>query len=121
MRKEYDIVIVDSSPLLAVTDPSIIGTAVDGILLVVQTQSLKHNEAERAMEILSTVVAPTLGLAVNRLTKENLGSYGRGYGTYGNPPPTEDAEDHDEHVQHSNGNLHYQTNGHSDSTGLHDA
>jgi len=126
MRQEYEIVIVDSAPLLAVTDPSIISAAVDGILLVVQLQDLKHHDAERAVEVLSAVVAPTIGLVVNRLTSEDLGTYGNGYGSYGTAPTADEHEDDsaesgsDDQISHALGSLHYHSNsnGHSDSNGF---
>jgi capsular exopolysaccharide synthesis family protein len=123
MRQEYDIVIVDSSPLLAVTDPSILSTAVDGIMLVVQLQDLKHYEAERVVEILSAVVAPTIGLVVNRLASEDLGTYGNGYGVYGTSSGADECEDEpvensDEQTSQAISSLQYHSNGHNGSNGF---
>ena len=48
LRSQYDFVIVDSSPLLAVSDPSVIAPCVDGMLLVVRLGRHARPHAERA-------------------------------------------------------------------------
>ena len=48
-RRNYDIVIVDSPPILLVTDSAIVGTQVDGIMLVVRVgQEAQHVAPLRA-------------------------------------------------------------------------
>jgi Mrp family chromosome partitioning ATPase len=90
VRSRYDIVIFDTSPLLAVTDPWIISAVVDGILLVVQLGSTRRQDLERTMEVLRTLGAPVLGVVANGVTREQVGygltgyPYGYGYG-YGQP------------------------------------
>jgi len=96
VRKLYDFVIIDTSPILAVTDPSIIGAAVDGIVLVVQPSSLKRRDAEHAKEVLNNLGTRVLGIVINRIGPEDVGSasgygygsgsgygYGSGYGSSG--------------------------------------
>jgi capsular exopolysaccharide synthesis family protein len=92
VRQLYDSVIIDSSPLLAVTDPCVIGSACDGIVLVVRATTLRRHEAERAKELLDALGVPVLGTVVNGITREQVGygygqaygyGYGYGYGSYG--------------------------------------
>src|SRR5271166_3835182 len=64
-RKSYDIILVDSSPLLAVTDPAIIGAVADGIILTVRAWMLDRHDAERSLELLQSLGTPILGLLVN--------------------------------------------------------
>ena len=64
-RKSYDIILVDSSPLLAVTDPAIIGAVADGIILTVRAWKLDRHDAERSLELLQSLGTPILGLLVN--------------------------------------------------------
>ena len=64
-RKSYDIILVDSSPLLAVTDPAIIGAVADGIILTVRAWTLDHHDAEQSVELLRNLGTPILGLLVN--------------------------------------------------------
>lgn len=79
VRARYDMIIVDSSPLLAVTDPCIVGAVVDGIVLVVRATTIKRYDAERATELLRTLGTPLLGTIINGITREQAG-FGRGYG-----------------------------------------
>jgi len=65
VRSLYDIVILDSPPLLPVTDPAILGASVDGILLVVRASIIKRHEAIDAMESLQAVGTPVLGVVIN--------------------------------------------------------
>jgi capsular exopolysaccharide synthesis family protein len=84
IRPLYDLVIIDSSPILAVTDPAIIGAVVDGVVLVVRPARLKVHDAERTSELLETLGTPVLGTIINGVGRER-GGYGSysGYGTYG--------------------------------------
>jgi capsular exopolysaccharide synthesis family protein len=80
LRGLYDTVILDTSPILAVTDPAIIGASVDGILLVVQPSSLKRRDVELTREVLHALGTPVLGTVINRIGREE-GRGGYGYGT----------------------------------------
>ena len=76
-RKSYDIILVDSSPLLAVTDPAIIGAVVDGIILTVRAWMLDHHDAEQSVELLRNLGTPILGLLVNGINPRECGYRGR--------------------------------------------
>jgi succinoglycan biosynthesis transport protein ExoP len=85
-RDAYDIIIIDSSPLLAVTDPSIIAAVADGILLVVRVARTRRYDVGRTKELLETMGLPVLGVVINGILKNQLGyghGYGYGYGAYG--------------------------------------
>ena len=89
-RQAHDVVIIDSSPILAVTDAAIIGTQVDGILLVVRVSATKRQNARRAVELLKGLGTPILGTIINGIGVE-WGGYGYGYGdgyVYGHGPRT---------------------------------
>ena len=76
-RKSYDIILVDSSPLLAVTDPAIIGAVADGIILTVRAWMLDHRDAEQSVELLRNLGTPILGLLVNGINPRECGYRGR--------------------------------------------
>lgn len=80
IRNIYDMVVFDSSPLLAVTDPSILSAVVDGVVLVVRPEATKRHDAERTVELLKTMESPVLGFIVNGIDRQGAGSYGQGYG-----------------------------------------
>jgi polysaccharide biosynthesis transport protein len=78
IRPSYDVIVFDTSPFLAVTDPWIISAVADGILLVVRLGSTRRHDIEQTMEVLNTLDAPILGMIANCVKQENLG-YGYGY------------------------------------------
>lgn len=69
-RETYDTVVIDSPALLDVADPSILGAAVDGVLLVVRASATKRDEATRAMEILRGLGTPILGAVATAVGTE---------------------------------------------------
>lgn len=88
----YDTVLVDS-PILPVTDAAILGGVVDGILVVVQTASLRHNDATRTAELLRMIGTPTLGLVVNQIEKAQAASaYAYGYPSLAEPGPARQSQ-----------------------------
>ena len=85
VRKVYDYVIIDSSPLLAVTDPCVVAAQVDGIILIVRATTIKRHEAQHTGELLRSLGTPVVGAVINGITRENTGfgtgnGYGYGYG-----------------------------------------
>jgi len=98
-REQYDYVLLDSPPVLAVTDASVIAHQVDGVLLVVRTSKNGRPMAERTRDILHTLGAKVLGVVVNAVEKSGATrygyEYGYGYGTvYGatDSKPTDDVD-----------------------------
>jgi capsular exopolysaccharide synthesis family protein len=91
-RREYDVVIIDSPPLLLVTDSAIVGTQVDGIMLIVRVGQTKRHNAQRAVEILKGLGTPILGTVINAIGaagREYGYGYGYGYGVHGYGRPAE--------------------------------
>jgi capsular exopolysaccharide synthesis family protein len=85
LREQFEFVIVDSPPLLAVSDPSIIAPRVDGVLLTLRVTRHSRPRAERAKEMLESMGATISGITVNGYGSQNGygGHYGYGYGGYG--------------------------------------
>ena len=79
-RDNYDFVIVDISPLMAVADPLVIGNLVDGTLLVVRLGQVHSQEVVMAKALLDQSKIPILGMLINGISEQN--SYG-GYYYYG--------------------------------------
>ena len=78
IRDRYDLVLIDSPPLLAVTDPCMVATRADGVLLTVRIIKDGRPDVERAKEILDTLDAKVLGVAVSGVD----GPAGYGYKYY---------------------------------------
>jgi len=88
-REEYDFVVIDSPPILAVTDPAVLSTIVDGVLVVVRFAVSTQQSISRAVRILLNVRAECFGVLVNGIDVKSseygyYGGYGRN-GAYGSP------------------------------------
>jgi capsular exopolysaccharide synthesis family protein len=84
VREQYDFVLVDTPPLLAVTDASVVAARVDGVLLVIRVSKNGRPQAVRAKEILNTLGASMLGVVVNALDHRAEAVYGFEHYHYGN-------------------------------------
>lgn len=86
-REQFDFVLIDSPPVLAVTDPSIIAGHVDLMLLVLRIRNGVRTDSVRAKETLDTTGVKLGGIIINRLRRKDQKSYSYsgqyGYKTYG--------------------------------------
>ncbi len=78
----YDLILVDSPPILATTDTALIGRLVDGVILVVQPTKNRRRLVTRVVERLDLMKIPVLGLVINRTGSEDDQGY-YGYHNYG--------------------------------------
>lgn len=81
LNTEFDYVIIDSAPLLAVTDGAIVAAAADGVLLVAAAQQTKRGELHAALGALEAVDAAVLGVVLNRLPVKDSELYSYSYGS----------------------------------------
>ena len=65
LRKQYEYVIVDTPPLLAVSDPRVVAQRADGVLMVFKITKKARPQAERAREQLADMGANLIGIVVN--------------------------------------------------------
>ncbi|MCI0683954.1 MAG: polysaccharide biosynthesis tyrosine autokinase, partial [Gemmataceae bacterium] len=83
VRHHYDFVLVDTPPILAVTDPCVVASRVDGLLLTVRLSKQARPLAERAKEILNTLKVRVLGVVVNGVSgRDGAGMYRSDYYAY---------------------------------------
>lgn len=76
-------VVIDAPPLLPVTDAAILGTQVDGVVVVITAGKTLDHQLETSLRSLNEVHADVLGVVMNKLTSRDMASYyGSGYGTY---------------------------------------
>ncbi len=85
LRADFDYVLVDSPPLLSVSDSRILATVVDGVVLVIRACATPHGVARRARDLLAGSGARVLGVALNGIDFQKNGygyyyRYGYGYG-----------------------------------------
>jgi capsular exopolysaccharide synthesis family protein len=75
LEKTADVVVLDSPPLLAVADASILGSIVGGAILVVESGKTRNEAARRAKDTLDNSGVKLLGVVVNRISRHR-GAYG---------------------------------------------
>ncbi len=78
LRADYDFVILDTPPLLAVSDASVVAPRADGVILVFRMSNKARPTAERARDMLAQLGAKVIGVVVNGSgrAKEGYGGYG---------------------------------------------
>jgi Mrp family chromosome partitioning ATPase len=75
LRKRYDYIILDSPPILAVTDAVALSTVVDGLILITDAGTIRRRELQQSIDRLRTVNANILGVSLNRLDPKSEGYY----------------------------------------------
>ena len=86
-RKNFDVIVLDSSPLLSVTDASVLAPKVDGVLQVIRADRTPKEAAAHGRELLDNAKANVLGAVLNDIRRPH-GLYGYGYyrcGYHGEP------------------------------------
>lgn len=68
-REQYDVIIVDSPPVLPVTDAMVIARWVDATVVVAAANSTRRTDLLEAIETLRLANAPLLGVVLNRSTE----------------------------------------------------
>lgn len=77
IRDRYDFVLLDSAPLLSVSDPAAIAARADAVVLVLRLDRHARSSAARAQHKLESVNADVVGVVVNCLDKKSCRNYGR--------------------------------------------
>lgn len=79
LRTEYDVVLIDSPPVLPVTDALVLSRRVDATLLVSVAGTTSRKEVARATELLWQVDAPLVGAVLNGVDPEGSDGYAYQY------------------------------------------
>lgn len=82
LKEIYDYIIIDTPPVIMVTDAQILSKYADGCLLVVASAEADKNAAIKAKELLEKVKAKILGVVLNKLDTKRKGYYGYYYNYY---------------------------------------
>ena len=76
LKNRFDIILLDSPPVIAVTDAAVLAPLVDGVLLVVNSGGTQREALIRASELLAHVDARVLGVLLNNIQVNQVyGSY----------------------------------------------
>lgn len=80
LKREYDVVILDTPPLLAVSDAAVLASQADGAVVVVRYGKSSRDAVRNAVASLEQINAMVLGTVLNAIPAKRGGSYGYGYG-----------------------------------------
>lgn len=80
LEASFDFVIVDSPPVLPVSDALVIGVNVDGVIVVARMVETRRAALKRAVDAIGKVNATLLGVVGNAVVKQEEKAYGEGYG-----------------------------------------
>ena len=96
LRLQYDFIFIDTPPVLAVTDASVLGRLADAAILVIRFGEARRDVVARSVEVLERSGAHMLGVALNMVdlrSPEYVEYYGRKYyDYYGERPPKADSD-----------------------------
>lgn len=67
IARDSDMIVLDSPPMLAVTDAAVLARISDGVLLIVDSGKTKRESGLRAKEALEATGARLLGVVINRM------------------------------------------------------
>ena len=81
LREQYEMVLIDSPPLLPVTDAAAVAPATDGAILVCRFKQTSQGQVQAAVAALQAVSAPLLGTVFTMVPSSGPGAYGQ-YNSY---------------------------------------
>ena len=80
LRETQDFVIIDTPPLLPVTDAAVLSVVADGCLITTRYGRTRREQLHEAAKVLSRVDAKLLGVVLNRVPQSAAVARGYGYG-----------------------------------------
>lgn len=84
LAADYDVIVIDSPPATAVSDPMVLSPMVDGVVLVVEANQTRRPVVQQAINRLRNVNANLLGGVVNKFDSSRSGyGYYYYYADYG--------------------------------------
>ncbi|HEX2873101.1 MAG TPA: polysaccharide biosynthesis tyrosine autokinase [Polyangiaceae bacterium] len=96
LQERFDRVIIDSPPIIAVTDATVLSTLVDGVVVVVRASKTTKDLVRRALKSLRDVGSQLVGVVLNAadVEEDSYSAYkyysyrGEGYSSHKPPAPT---------------------------------
>lgn len=82
LRSEYDYIIIDTPPVLSVTDPLVVSKYVDGVVFVVAYNKTRKDDAKEGLKMLKSNNANIIGGVLANIDMRRRRGYGYGYGGY---------------------------------------
>lgn len=83
LKEQYEYIIIDTPPVLPVTDAQILSTYADGCIIVVSSMETEKETLKKAKELLDNVNTKILGIVLNKIDTARKGYYNYYYHSYG--------------------------------------
>jgi Mrp family chromosome partitioning ATPase len=80
LKNDFDFLMLDTPPVVAVTDACVLASKVDGVILVVAANTVQPDMARHAKELLQNANGQICGVVLNRVDIKNEYSYHYYYG-----------------------------------------
>jgi capsular exopolysaccharide synthesis family protein len=80
LKLDFDLILVDSPPVLAVADAKVLGRVVDSVVFITQWEATPRGAAQEAVRGLSEFGVKVTGVVFTRLDMNRYAKYG--YGDY---------------------------------------
>ncbi len=74
-REEFDLILLDSPPIMSVTDALILARLADGVVIVINSQRTSRATIGKAVKSLQQIEARILGVVLNRVKTQKGESY----------------------------------------------
>jgi len=81
--EKYDRILMDCPPVSAVSDPLIVGSRCDGVLIVTRFNKIRREHVRRVVQKLTNAGTRLLGVCINDLSFETSDAYYYAYERYG--------------------------------------
>ena len=76
LRGRYDKIVFDSPPIIGVSDASVLASAVDGAILLIQHRRNPQSMVVRAQQIVDALKTPLIGVVLNQVPLNSGDDYG---------------------------------------------
>jgi capsular exopolysaccharide synthesis family protein len=83
LRGQFDMIVIDSPPVLAATDAVLLSTQADATILVASAGTTKEGDLDHSLERLDDVGAHVIGVLLNQFDISMAYGYKYSYGQYG--------------------------------------
>ena len=80
LTTSYDTVLLDSSPVLPVTDAAVLSKQAGGALIIVGADRIHRPQLQETLGSLQTAGAHVLGIVINKVDRREAGTYSAYYG-----------------------------------------
>ena len=84
-RKSYDVILIDTPPVLLVPDARVIGRLADAVLYTVRWDKTREKQVLQGIRAFETVGVQVTGTVLSQINARGMKKYGYGqdYGNYG--------------------------------------